>query len=77
MTYDQAQAAARERRRVMHMVPLLGEIEYTATDVAKIKRRGKEYEMLRLEDSTGCVVIAAVKDCELIEFNGGENEKQR
>lgn len=65
MTYEQAKEAARERRRVVHKMPLLGEIEYTATDVAKIKRRGKEYEMLRLEDSTGCVVIAAVKDCEI------------
>ena len=65
MTYEQAQEAARERRRVVHRIPLLGEIEYTATDVAKVKRRGKEYEMLQLEDSTGCVVIAAVKDCEI------------
>ena len=65
MTYEQAQIAARERKRVLHKLPLGGASEYTATDAAQYKRNGKVYESLRLEDSTGCVVIAAVKDCEV------------
>jgi hypothetical protein len=65
VTYEQAQAAARERKRVLHKLPLGGISEYTATDAARHKRNGKTYESLRLEDSTGCVVIAAVKDCEV------------
>ena len=67
MTYEQAQMAARERKCVVHKLPLGGISEYTATDAARYKRHGKIYESLRLEDSTGCVVIAAVKDCEVKE----------
>ena len=67
MTYEQAQLAARDRRKVILRLPLVGEMEYTATDTAKMRRRGKEFEIMRLEDTTGCVVIAAVKDCEVKE----------
>lgn len=67
MTYEQAQLAARDRRKVILRLPLVGEVEYTATDVARMRRRGKEFEIMRLEDTTGCVVIAAVKDCEVKE----------
>ena len=67
MTYEQAQLAARDRRRVILRLPLGGEMEYTATDTAKMRRRGKEFEIIRLEDTAGCVVIAAIKDCEVKE----------
>ena len=67
MTYEQAQLAARDRRKVILRLPLVGEVEYTATDVARMRRRGKEFEIMRLEDTTGCVVLAAVKDCEVKE----------
>ena len=67
MTYEQAQLAARDRKKIILRLPLTGEMEYTATDVAKMRRGGKEFEIMRLEDATGCVVIAAVKNCEVKE----------
>lgn len=67
MTYEQAQIAARKRLRVVHKLPLCGESEYIATEAAQFRIRGESYESLRLEDDTGCVVIAAVKDCEVKE----------
>lgn len=65
MTYEQAQIAAQNKSRVLHKPHLGKEAEYIATDVARYRRGGKVYESMRLEDSTGCVVIAAVRDCEV------------